>query len=157
MDQLTVPVVGDYMTPGPYFVAPADSVAKAQALMRDHEIRHLPVVDREQLVGVVSERDLYLVQSLAHGPPELLSVDDAMTVDVYVTPPDAPLNHVARVMVRRKIGSAVVVDHGQVAGVFTVTDALQALVESLEGTASRRAYEAVPARPPEPRHPPDLR
>jgi acetoin utilization protein AcuB len=157
MDHVTVPVVGDYMTPEPYLVAPADSVPTAQALMRDHGIRHLCVVDRDQLVGVVSDRDLYLVQSLAHGPPELLTVDDAMSVDVYVTPPDAPLNHVARVMARRKIGSAVVVDHGRVAGVFTVTDALQALVESLEGTATRRGYEGVPAQPPEPRHPSDLR
>jgi CBS domain-containing protein len=157
MDHVAVPVVSDYMTPGPYFVAPGDTLARAHSLMREHEIRHLPVVDRDQLVGIVSDRDLYLVQALAHGPPELLAVDDAMTVDVYVVTPDTPLNHVARTMVKRKIGSAVIVDHGQVAGVFTVTDGLGALVEALEGTGSRRAYEAVASQPPEARRPSDLR
>jgi CBS domain-containing protein len=157
MDHVSVPVVSDYMTPGPYFVAPSDSLVRAQALMREHDIRHLPVVDRDQLVGIVSDRDLYLVQALAHGPPELIAVDDAMTVDVYVVAPDAPLNHVARTMVKRKIGSAIVVDRGQVAGVFTVTDGLGALVEALEGTTSRRAYEGVATQPPEARRPSDLR
>jgi acetoin utilization protein AcuB len=115
--------------------------------MNEHEIRHLPVVVGSELVGVVSDRDLSLVQTLAQASPETLTVEDAMTPEPYVVAPNVPLQAVARAMIRRKIGSAVVVDSGSVVGVFTVTDALQALVEVLEGTATRRAYEGDTATP----------
>jgi acetoin utilization protein AcuB len=125
--------------------------------MRDHGIRHLPVCRGRELVGVLSDRDVNLVQNLAHARPDEITVEDAMTPDPYVVAPDTPLNQVARVLVDRKIGSAVVLDGRDLVGVFTVTDGLQALVEALEGTSSRRTYEAVPKEPPEPRHPNDLR
>jgi acetoin utilization protein AcuB len=147
MDRLPVPIVSDYMTPGPYLVAPNDSLPVASAIMREHEIRHLPVVKGEELVGILSERDLYLVQALAPVRPEQITVEDAMTADPYAVARDAPLNHVARVMVERKIGSAVVMDGRRIVGVFTVTDGLQSLVEALEGTYSRRTYEGVTTEP----------
>jgi acetoin utilization protein AcuB len=109
------------------------------------------------LVGILSDRDLNLVQTLAHARPEEITVEDAMTSDPYVVSPDAPLNHVARVMEQRRIGSAIVVDHGGLAGVFTLTDALHALVEALEGTYTRRTYEDVTTAPREARRPPDVR
>ncbi len=157
MERLAVPIVADYMTPGPYCVAPNDSLPKASSIMRDHQIRHLPVMQGQHLVGILSDRDLNLVQAMAPVRPDEITVEDAMTAEPYVVPRNAPLNQVAGVMVKRKIGSAVVLDGQQVAGVFTVTDALQALVETLEGTASRRTFEAVTTAPPTPRHPSDLR
>lgn len=54
-------------------------------------------------------------------------------------------------MLERKIGSAVVVDGRRIAGPFTMTDALQALVEALDGTYARRTYEGVTTEPPEAR------
>ena len=156
MDRVPVPVVADYMTPGPYVVAPEDSLPSTHALMREHDIRHLPVVRGRELVGILSDRDLNLAQSLAPVHPERTTVEDAMTPNPYVVAPHAPLNQVARFMAERKIGSAGVMDGGQLAGVFTVTDALQALVEALEGTYSRRTYEAVTTEPPDHRHPSDV-
>jgi acetoin utilization protein AcuB len=157
MERSAVPVVSDYMTPGPYCVGPADPLPAALGIMRDHGIRHLPVVRGNDLVGILSDRDLNLVQSLVPVRPEEITVEDAMTSDPYVVAPEAPLNQVARVMVKRKIGSAVVLEGGRIAGVFTVTDGLQALVEALEGTYSRRVYEAVTTAPPDARRPNDLR
>jgi acetoin utilization protein AcuB len=157
MDRAAVPSVADYMTPGPYVVGPYEPLPKVQVLMRDHGIRHLPVVADGALVGILSDRDLNLVEALAHARPEEITVEDAMTVDPYVVPPDTPLNHVARVMAQRKIGSAVVLEHGGIAGVFTLTDALEALVDALEGTYSRRRYEGVTREPREARRPSDLR
>jgi acetoin utilization protein AcuB len=157
MDRVAVPIVSDYMTPGPHCVAPNDPLPRAHAIMRENDIRHLPVVEGSELVGVVSDRDLNLVQSLVPARPEEITVEDAMTAHPYSVAPDAPLNQVARVMVKRKIGSAVVLDGRQVVGVFTVTDGLQALVESLEGTSSRRAYEGVTTAPPDARRPSDMR
>lgn len=145
------------MTTGPYLVAADEPLPRAHALMREHGIRHVPVVRGRELIGILSDRDLNLVQTLAHARPEEITAEDAMTSDPYTVAPNVPLNKVARVMADRKIGSAVVVDRGQVLGVFTVTDALQALVEALDGTFSRRTYEAVTTTPPEPRRPSDVR
>jgi acetoin utilization protein AcuB len=138
-------------------VGPHQPLPKAHEIMREHQIRHLPVVVDGVLVGILSDRDLNLVQTLAHARPEEITVEDAMTSDPYTVSPDTPLNQVARVMVQRKIGSAVVIEHGSVAGVFTLTDALQALVDTLEGTYSRRTYEGVTREPREARRPSDLR
>jgi acetoin utilization protein AcuB len=157
MDRAAVPIVSDYMTPGPYFVSPDESLPQANVLMREHGIRHLPVVKGRDLVGILSDRDLNLVQTLAHARPEEITVEDAMTAEPYAVSPDAPLNEVARVMLSRKIGSAVVMDGRELVGVFTVTDGLQALVEALEGTYSRRTYDGVTTEPPAPRRPSDLR
>jgi CBS domain-containing protein len=52
--------VGDYMTPEPVIVAPHISVAEAAEIMVTTGVRHLPVVDRGQLVGVLSIRDIVL-------------------------------------------------------------------------------------------------
>jgi acetoin utilization protein AcuB len=157
MERSAVPIVADYMTPGPYCIAPNDALPDAFAVMREHDIRHLPVVEGNELVGILSDRDMILLQSYAPVRPERITVKDAMTDDPYVVARDTPLNQVARVMAKRKIGSAVVLDGRNIVGVFTVTDGLQALVEALEGTYSRRAYEGVTTAPPDARRPSDLR
>jgi acetoin utilization protein AcuB len=70
MDRVVVPSVADYMTPGPYMVGPYEPLPKAHELMREHGLRHLPVMDQGALVGILSDRDLNLVQTLAHARPE---------------------------------------------------------------------------------------
>jgi acetoin utilization protein AcuB len=157
MDHAEMPIVSDYMTPGPYLTSVEESLDRVLAFMGEHGVRHLPVLDGGQLVGVVSDRDVGLVQTVLDSEPAELSVGDAMTPDPYVVAPNDPLNHVARAMVERRIGSAVVVDRGKVIGMFTASDGLQALIEALEGTYARRTYEAVTTEPPEARRPSDLR
>jgi acetoin utilization protein AcuB len=127
-----LPTVADYMTPGPHAIDPKASLSKAVRTMRIHAVRHLPVVDDGELVGIISERDIDLTRAVAQADPADLTVEEAMTPNPFVVPPDAPLNQVARAMARRKIGSAIVVDRERVAGVFTTTDALRALVIALE-------------------------
>lgn len=144
------------MTPAPICVSPDDPLPSAHAMMREHEFRHLPVVRGDVLVGVLSERDMGLMHALA-GDPQQILVEDAMSRDPYVVAPDVPLSKVARAMLERKIGSAVVVDGRRIAGLFTITDALQALVEALDGTYARRTYEAVTTEPPEARRGRDVR
>jgi acetoin utilization protein AcuB len=54
-----------------------------------------------------------------------------MSQDVYAVTPDAPLDDVVAEMARRKYGSAVVVDHDQVVGIFTTVDVCQAFADML--------------------------
>jgi acetoin utilization protein AcuB len=121
-----------YMTPTPFTIGAQQTLAVAQRMMSEHAIRHLPVLDGGKLVGVVTQRDLQLVQTLRDVDPEKLTVDEAMSPDPYTISPGTSLEWVAMAMSQHKYGSVIVVDHGKVVGVFTTVDALRALQELLE-------------------------
>ena len=143
-----IPAVVDCMTPGPYVIAPNDTLFEAEALMLEHEIRHLPVMTVEgEVVGILSDRDITRALVLTHAPPEDIAVEDVMTPDPYSVGPITPLNVVARTMAEQKVGSAIVRDRGTIIGVFTTTDALQALADTLEGKQPRHFYEFVATVP----------
>src|SRR5262249_46691997 len=88
---------------------------------------HLPVLERGEIVGVLSQRDLYFMESIPGADIEKDKVSDAMTEDSYVVAPDTPLAEVAATMAERHVGSAVVVERARVIGIFTATDALRIL------------------------------
>jgi acetoin utilization protein AcuB len=121
--------VQEYMSIAPVVVSSDRTLAEAHRLMRERNIRHLPVVDLGKLVGVVSQRDLYLLETLKGVDPGTETVREAMAPDPYAVPPDARLGDVAAAMAESKFGSAVVVDRGSVIGLFTTIDALRALAE----------------------------
>jgi acetoin utilization protein AcuB len=127
-----------FMTAGPHVVSSEKTLAQAHQTMREKGIRHLPVVDAGKLVGVVSQRDLYLLETLKGVDVARETIDEAMTADPITVAPDAPLDEVAEMMAARKHGSAVVVDRGAVVGIFTTTDALKALVAVLRGSRRPR-------------------
>lgn len=116
-----------YMSIGPVVISSDRSIAEAHRVMRERGIRHLPVVDEGKLVGMLTQRDLYLVETLKGIDPSAERVREAMSAEPYAVAPDAPLEVVAEAMAARKLGSAVVVDRGVVIGVFTTVDALRAL------------------------------
>jgi acetoin utilization protein AcuB len=119
--------IRDYMTAYPHTVGKQQSLRFAHEVMRVGQIRHLPVLDGGKLVGLVSERDMHIVETFGDVDPETTTVQEAMTQDVYVTAPDAPLEEVASSMAEHKYGSAVVMSGGKVVGMFTTVDALRAL------------------------------
>jgi acetoin utilization protein AcuB len=124
-------IVATFMTPQPHSIGADQSLETAHAMMRAHGIRHLPVLARGKLVGLLSERDLLFVEALEDLDLRGVRVEQAMAQDIYAVAEDAPLEDVARTMAERKLGCAVVVDGAKVVGVFTAVDALRALVESL--------------------------
>jgi len=126
------PVVLEFMTASPHTIAANRSLSAAAEVMREHHVRHLPVLDGGRIVGVVSERDILLVESLRGVSPTDVAVEEAMVQDVFTVPPDAPVGEVIETMMERKIGSAVVSDGARVVGVFTTIDALRALHSLLE-------------------------
>jgi acetoin utilization protein AcuB len=107
--------------------------------MRGHKIRHLPVLEGGRLVGIVTERDLHLIETLRDVDPAQVAVEEAMSEHVYAVEPDAPLDAVATTLSEHKYGSAVVLQNGKVVGIFTTNDACRALAELLR---SRRAFPA---------------
>lgn len=124
-------LVRDYMTPHPHSIGIEQTLARAHDVMRDHSIRHLPVLHGGRIVGIVSLRDLHLIETLRDVDPAEVTVEEAMTPDPYTVPPDKPLKELATEMAAHKYGAAVVADGGKIQGVFTTIDALAALADAL--------------------------
>ena len=120
-----------YMTVSPQAVSSRTTLAEAHQTMREKGIRHLPVVDDGKLLGVVSQRDLYLLETLRGVDAARELVEEAMSSEPFVVGPDAPLEEVAEAMATAKHGSALVVEQTTLVGIFTSTDALRALVALL--------------------------
>lgn len=131
--QRSVPRVRDWMTVGPWTIGAQQPLVAAHVLMRDHKIRHLPVLEGGHLVGVISERDVQAIEALDTTTPGDTKVEEAMTTDIIVAAPDAPLAEVAGEMARRKAGSVIVAEGDKVLGVLTTVDALRALASLAVG------------------------
>ena len=126
MDHATIVVQG-FMSPAPQTISREITLSQASHLMRELDIRHLPVMEGGKIIGIVSDRDVCLLGSVKGINIEKILVDDVMSRDLYVVSPDTPLDDALRMMIDQKIGSAVVMDRGKLAGIFTVIDALRAL------------------------------
>lgn len=123
--------IDDCMSPSPYSIETGQTMAQAHAIMRAHQIRHLPVLNEGRLVGLVSSRDLLLMETLEDVDPTKVNVDEAMTEPPYTVEVGTQLREVALNMYSRKFGSAVVMDGDKVVGVFTTVDALRVLANVL--------------------------
>jgi acetoin utilization protein AcuB len=128
---MLMPTVARFMTRQPWTISRRATLPHAYQVMRDHAVRHLPVVDAGKLVGVLSERDIQRLAGFGS-----VTVEDAMSPQVYVVDREQSLGEVAQAMADHKYGSAIVVDPcGNVEGIFTTVDALDALVEVLRRAA----------------------
>jgi acetoin utilization protein AcuB len=132
-----IPTVAKYMTTQVHTVGAEQTLAHAHGLLLDLGVRHLPVLRGGTLVGMLTERDLALVETFKDVDPKLVLVEDAMSTEVYGVSPAAMLDEVVSEMAERKYGSAVVVDHSKVVGIFTTVDVCRALAELLHGRLSR--------------------
>jgi acetoin utilization protein AcuB len=121
------------MTSAPWTIDAAQSLGAAHRMMLEHDIRHLPVLRGGHLVGIVSLRDLYLMETLEDVNIEEAHVEEAMRQDIFTVPPEAPLDEVAEVMGMRKLGCAIVAVHDRVEGIFTTIDAVLVLTWLLRG------------------------
>lgn len=76
---MLMPTLDRYMTRHPWTIAPTAMMSEAHRLMRAHAIRHLPVVDGDRVVGIVSMSDLHLLETLPDVRPEEVEVESAMS------------------------------------------------------------------------------
>ncbi|HZI02921.1 MAG TPA: CBS domain-containing protein [Archangium sp.] len=141
-------VVDDFMTRSVHTIGTQSPLAEAHRIMNEHAIRHLPVLEGGKLRGVVSMRDLHLIETLKGVDPKEVAVEEAMAQEAYTVPPGTALLEVARTMAMHKYGSAVIARDGKVEGIFTTIDALKALEEVLSspgaGTAPTRRRKTTP-------------
>jgi acetoin utilization protein AcuB len=120
--------IGNFMNAPVHTLGVQETLAEAHELMNRFAIRHLPVLEGGKLVGMLSQRDLHLIETLKDVDPEVVTVEEAMNQDILTVGPNDPLEQVARRMAEHKYGSAVVIrDDRHVLGIFTSTDALRVL------------------------------
>lgn len=121
-----------FMTASPQTIGRDQPLSSAKDMMSQYGVRHLPVLDGGQLVGVVSERDVAFIGAVRDIEASELTVGEAMSSEVYTVSRSELLRTVAANMARHRYGSAIVVEANRVVGMFTTVDALRALQATLE-------------------------
>ncbi len=139
--------IREWMTLSPLTVTSATPVPRAHELMLARRVRHLPVVDDDRVVGMITDRDIRTVQpspatSFSVGEIrfllEKLTVAEVMSKPAVTISPDAPLVDGVRLMLDRKFGALPVTEHDRLVGIITETDLLRALGSTLLGSTPPR-------------------
>lgn len=119
-------------------VSPDESFRTAMHLIRQKGIRHIPVVEGKRLVGIVTDRDLRQAApsgatSLSihelHYILERLTVREVMTKQVVTIRPEQTVEEAALLLLGHRIGGLPVVRDGELCGIITETDILQAFLQ----------------------------
>jgi acetoin utilization protein AcuB len=125
-----IPRIKSVMTPFPYSIAPTASLEDAQAMMRDHDIRHLPVCDNNHaVIGILSEREMRV--ALALREEASLTVAEVCTKEPLLVDLEQPLDVVASEMAQKRVGWAIVMRGDKLSGILTTTDVCRLLAEIL--------------------------
>jgi len=118
------PRLAAVMTPFPYSVSADAPLAEARALMAAHGVHHLPVMEHDAIVGVLTAR------GASSGDADT-AVGEVCVADPYVVDLHLLLSEVLAHMAERRIGSAIVTRDGRLAGVLTWVDVCRAFAEHL--------------------------
>lgn len=144
--------VVDIMVKDVVTIEPQNSVATAIRLMRQAQVRRLPVLEHGVLVGIVTSGDVRRITGLSSVLRDRsqdnfvwqhIPVANIMTSDPITLSPDASAADAARMLTQHKIGGLPVLDHGVLVGIITTSNLLEYLIE-LETLLAGRA-ETVPA------------
>src|SRR2546430_11873222 len=114
------------MTPDPLTLLPTATVGDAYALMNERGFRHVPVVESELLLGIVSMTD---IGRLGARVPQMLALKlhEVMTKNLVTVKPSETVEVAAATMASRRINCLLVVVDGKLAGIVTTYDLLDAL------------------------------
>lgn len=117
--------VGQKMTHNPVTVGPNDTLDKAAKKMNAGRFRRLPVVEKGDVVGILTDRDLR--QNLSH--LDRTKINAVMSKPVVTVTPLTTLEHATHLMLQHKIGGLPVVDdRGALVGMITASDMLGAFL-----------------------------
>jgi acetoin utilization protein AcuB len=148
--------VRDWMTPAPETVSPECSLLEARRIMDSGGFRHLPVVEGDRVLGIISDRDLrsasppiadvgrseVLDPAATEARLEEAQVRQIMTQKLLIVGPHTSLADAARLLADHQVGALPVVADQEIVGILSESDALRALVSVLALLqGSRRSNE----------------
>jgi acetoin utilization protein AcuB len=134
-------IVANRMKRNPVVVDEGDSMKRAMDLLKEHDIRHLPVLkDKEKLVGILSERDIKQASPSSATALEIreifylldkVKVKQIMTRRPYTVSSTTPIEEAALIIREKKVGCLPVVDEGKLVGILTETDIIDAFIAAM--------------------------
>jgi acetoin utilization protein AcuB len=129
-------LVGKRMTRDPKTVSPGDPLSRAAAILREGRFHHLPVVEGDRLVGILSDTDL---RNVSFGAPPAegggagdRKVREAMRTEVWSVTPDDSVEDALLILTREKFGALPVLSGDRLVGIITRADLLNAFVDILD-------------------------
>jgi acetoin utilization protein AcuB len=135
-------LISDVMTTNVVSIPSTTSLAEARRIMEAHEIRRLPVIDRNELVGIVTKDNLDKM-----GPSQLttfsinelvymlnkITVKEVMHTNVFTVPPDTTIEEAVAIAQSRRVGALIVSENGRVLGIATTNDIFLGILNPLLG------------------------
>jgi len=132
-------LVRERMSTHPATIPASTPIVDALRVMRQQEVRRLPVLDEQgNMVGIVTEKDLINASPSPatslnvyemHYLLSHLLVTELMTREIITVTPDTPLEEAARIMADHKIGGLPVMEAGRLVGIITETDIFEVFLE----------------------------
>jgi CBS domain-containing protein len=114
--------VRDTMTENPRSIGASASVVEAARLMREGHIGSLPITEDEQLVGVITDRDITTRVVAEGADPKVTSVGDVYSRDLISVEPDKDLEEALQLMARHQVRRLPVVEDGRLVGIVSQAD-----------------------------------
>lgn len=116
-----------------------DNLTKAESLFKKHRIRHIPVVNGNKILGMLSYTDLLRI-SFADAIDEdetevdvtvynMFSVEQVMARNLVTVAPDTTIREVAEILATREFHALPVVEGELLVGIVTTTDLIKYLIE----------------------------
>jgi len=129
--------ISEIMTKDVITLSPDESLYKAEKLFAKHNIRHIPIVEKQRLVGMISHTDLLRIsfssldktdESIVPVIYEMFSIPEIMTrVPVFVEA-TTTIKQTAEILARQSFHSLPVLDKGKLVGIVTTTDLINYLL-----------------------------
>ena len=131
--------VAEVMTENPVSLEPDDAIWQAEELMNQHDIRQLPVVEENELVGIITDRDIrsFLSGKLFGSPEERekamnTKIGTVMTTKPISLSPDDDLREAVELLIEEKVGGIPVIDEEEgLVGIVTQLDILRCFLDRL--------------------------
>lgn len=111
--------------------SPDDTLADVVDLLVGHNIGSLIVMQEDDMVGIITERDILRSCAATRGPLEFLKVSERMTRCPVAVSPSDELTDVMCIMTERRIRHVPVVEHGQLVGIVSIGDTVKAQHDEL--------------------------
>lgn len=152
-------IVGEVMAKKVITIKGSDSLKMAHELMVKNSIRHLPVVEKKELLGIITESDIRAAFIRAHdesgnsktGPlnPARIKVSDYMTEDPMVVKPETNIEDAALTIYKNKIGALPVVEDHKLVGIVSILDMLGLFIDMMGILHSSSRVDVVMNKNPE--------